>query len=276
MGVRKNQRNLTATERAAFVAALIELKRRGTYDNFVRQHIDRANGDSDNGVRIGHRSPSFLPWHRQYLLEFERALQAINPAVNLPYWDWTTDGASSTMWNTDFLGPNGVAAQNYRVTSGPFAEAGGNWPLTVRSDTATYLRRNFTGTTGVTTLPTAGDVSTVLAQGTYDVSPWNSTSASGFRNYLEGFRGPNVHNRVHNWVSGTMAGFGSPNDPVFWLHHCHVDKLWSDWQRRYPAATYLPSAGTANVVDIDEAMQPWGGTVTPRSMLNHTAWYTYA
>nr|WP_042184542.1 tyrosinase family protein [Kibdelosporangium sp. MJ126-NF4]CEL16368.1 putative tyrosinase [Kibdelosporangium sp. MJ126-NF4]CTQ94292.1 putative tyrosinase [Kibdelosporangium sp. MJ126-NF4] len=270
MGVRKNQQNLTAGEKTRLVDAMLAMKRSGAYDSFVRQHIERLNGDSDNGTRIGHRSPSFLPWHRKYLIEFERALQAVDSTVSLPYWDWTTAGARSTLWATDFMGPDGSRTQNGRVTGGPFT--GTNWPLSVRSDSAGYLRRSL-GSGGVT-LPTAGDVRTVLGIRTYDTAPWNSTSSGSFRNSMEGFRGPNLHNRVHVWVNGTMAGAGSPNDPVFWLHHCHVDKLWSDWQAGNGRANYVPVSGTADVVDIDEPMEPWGD-VTPRDMFDHTAVYTY-
>jgi tyrosinase len=271
MGIRKNQENLTATEKTRFVEAILAIKQSGAYDTFVRQHIERLNADSDNGVRIGHRSPSFLPWHRKYLLEFERALQAVDSSVNLPYWDWTTAGARSSLWATDFMGPNVNPAKNGRVTSGPFA--GSNWTLPVRSDSAGFLRRSL-GSGGVS-LPTARDVRTVLTIPAYDTSPWNSASSGSFRNSLEGFRGPNLHNRVHVWVNGTMAGAGSPNDPVFWLHHCHVDKLWSDWQARNGINTYIPASGTPDVVDIDETMQPWGD-VSPRDMLDHSALYTYA
>ncbi|WP_433260577.1 tyrosinase family protein [Actinosynnema sp. CS-041913] len=271
MGIRKNQQNLTATERSNLVNALLTLKQNGRYDLFVRLHIDRANGDSDWSTRIGHRSPSFLPWHRKYLIDFELALQEVDPSVTLPYWDWTTAGSTSTLWSNDFMGPNGTSTANWRVNAGPFAQSTGRWTLNVRSDSANYLRRSF-GTGGLR-LPAASEVSSVLGLTTYDTSPWNSTSTNSFRNYLEGFRGPNVHNRVHNWVSGTMAGAGSPNDPVFWLHHCNVDRLWSQWQARNPGLTYLPTAGTTDVVDIDEAMNPW--TTTPRNMLDHSAIYQY-
>ncbi|CRK59534.1 putative tyrosinase [Alloactinosynnema sp. L-07] len=275
MGIRKNQANLTATERTNLVNALLAMKANGQYDVFVQQHIDRSNGDSDNGVRIGHRAPSFLPWHRRFLLDFENALKAINPAVDLPYWDWTTAGSTSTLWSTSFMGPNGSSTQNWRVTSGPFAQSSGNWTLNVRTDSNNYLRRRFGAGTG-TVLPTAAQVSTVLGLTNYDTSPWNSTSLTSFRNQLEGWNGPNLHNRVHVWVSGTMAGFGSPNDPVFWMHHCNIDRLWSQWQAANPTRTYIPTSGTTNVVDIDEPMLPWGGSVTPRSMLSHSASYTYA
>ena len=31
----------------------------------------------------------FLPWHRVYMYEFEKALQDLCASVTLPYWDWT-------------------------------------------------------------------------------------------------------------------------------------------------------------------------------------------
>jgi Common central domain of tyrosinase len=35
---------------------------------------------------------------------------------------------------------------------------------------------------------------------------------------------------VHNAVGGTMATAASPADPLFWLHHAFVDRLWARWQ----------------------------------------------
>jgi tyrosinase len=45
-----------------------------------------------------------------------------------------------------------------------------------------------------------------------------------------------VHNNVHLAVGGEMATSESPADPVFWLHHGNVDRLWALWQRRHPRA----------------------------------------
>ncbi len=271
MGVRKNQATLTAQEKRAFVNAVLALKANGGYDPFVTTHNQFILSDVDNGERTGHRSPSFLPWHRQYLLEFEAALQAIDPSVNLPYWDWTADrSATSGIWGADFMGGNGRSSDG-QVTTGPFAFSGGNWRLNVNTDSRTYLRRQLG--TGVAQLPSRTDTESVLAITTYDAAPWNSSS-SGFRNALEGWRGVNLHNRVHVWVGGQMATGMSPNDPVFWLHHCFVDKLWSEWQRRNPTRTYLPTAGTPDVIDLNDRMKPWN-TVTPADLLDHSGKYTY-
>ena len=74
----------------------------------------------------------------------------------------------------------------------------------------------------------------------YDTAPWNRASSSSFRNDLEGWRGGGMHNRVHGFVSGDMSLGHSPNDPVFFLHHCNVDRMWAYWQTREGASNYAP------------------------------------
>ncbi|WP_406209426.1 tyrosinase family protein [Streptomyces sp. NBC_01017] len=271
MAVRKNQSTLTSAEKRDFIDAILELKRGGRYDEFVRTHNEFIMSDTDLGERVGHRSPSFLPWHRKFLLEFEQELQRVIPSVTLPYWDWSTDRTpESSIWAIDFLGGNG-RTRDGQVTNGPFANLAGNWSIDTQVDTRPFLRRSLGG--GGRPLPSRADVEAVLAVETYDTPPWNSTS-QGFRNLLEGWRGVNLHNRVHVWVGGHMATGASPNDPVFWLHHAFIDKLWADWQTRHPASPYLPDTVTANVVALDSTMRPWND-VTPRDMLDHTQFYTY-
>ncbi|GGK15284.1 tyrosinase [Pilimelia terevasa] len=272
MGTRKNARDLTATEKTAFVAAVKALKAQAggrNYDWFVSTHMQYFA--VVNSHRYAHQSPSFLPWHRQYLIEFENALKVHNPAVDLPYWDWTVDRTTtSAPWTSDFLGGNGSGG-NGPVTTGPFAGSA-NWRINVSSSTSTSLRRAMGGT-----LPSAANVSTVLGVSTYDASPWNSSSGSGMRNRMEGWVSPNIHNSVHVWVGGHMALQDSPNDPVFWLHHANIDRLWSQWQTRwgYDSTRYLPGSGTSGVVDLNEVLQPFTG-VRPADVLDHRPRYTYA
>jgi len=44
------------------------------------------------------------------------------------------------------------------------------------------------------------------------------------------------HNDVHISVGGTMATAMSPADPLFWLHHGNLDRLWAGWQESHPRA----------------------------------------
>ncbi len=284
---RKNQRDLTTAERRRFVAAVLELKRRGEYDEFVRMHIDHYVADGAGRLRTAHMAPSFLPWHRKFLLEFERALRRIDASVTVPYWDWTRDNTpASSLWSEDFLGGNGRRS-DLQVTTGPFAYATGKWTVKHAMTEVSYLTRDFGRPRDPVALPTAAQLEEVMRERAYDTAPWNSTSPSGFRNRLEGWAPGSgnerfrIHNRVHRWVGGLMLGGGSVNDPVFWLHHSFVDLVWSRWQQRNPGAAYLPAeppplgdSQYRKVVARHQPMAPWG--VTPAEMSDYSRIYRYA
>lgn len=265
---RKNQATLTATEKSRFVAAVLALKANGTYDRYVDDHV--------NFMASAHRGPAFFPWHREYLRRLELDLQAIDSTVTLPYWNWTVDNSpASSIWGADFMGGNGRPTDG-QVLDGPFAFSAGNWTLV--SD-GPFLRRRFG--VSVSTLPTPTDLANALATVPYDVPPYNDGPfLAGFRNTLEGWRnGPQLHNRVHVWVGGSMGPSSSPNDPVFFLHHCFIDKLWADWQALHPAESYVPTTGAAAGHNLTNPMEPWasrGTVVTPASVLDHhTLGYAY-
>ena len=98
MGVRKNYRNLTNVERDRFVQALNHVKSTGLVDHFAEMHEKHF----DMGI---HKSSHFLPWHREMILRFERALQAHHPDITLPYWDSSVDrSANDPLWSNSFLG----------------------------------------------------------------------------------------------------------------------------------------------------------------------------
>jgi tyrosinase len=51
-----------------------------------------------------------------------------------------------------------------------------------------------------------------------------------------------LHNDVHVWVGGHMGQIPyAAFDPIFWAHHCMIDRLWYLWQLRHPGAT-LPAS----------------------------------
>ncbi len=109
--------------RSGYVDAILKLKRSGRYDDFVVMHREYYVMDTERRSRPAHMTPSFFPWHRQYLLEFEKALQRVDAGVSVPYWDWTRDNTpTSSLWSEDFLGGNGRPGDR-RVTTGPFAYA---------------------------------------------------------------------------------------------------------------------------------------------------------
>jgi tyrosinase len=285
--VRKDAGTLTRGERSRFVKALLELKRRGEYDEFVRMHLAYFSPDGESGLRAAHMAPSFLPWHRRLLLDLEGALRRVDSSVTLPYWDWTRDRTvTSAPWTADLLGGNGRRSDR-QVTTGPFAHRTGNWPLKEGVTDTEFLTRDLGRSRGPIDLPTKRELAWALEDAVYDVAPWDSTVTRGFRNKLEGWgtgRGSaswRNHNRVHRWVGGTMLGAASVNDPVFWLHHAFVDLQWHRWQRRHGGARYLPATPPdsgeeqhGRIVARHQELPPWD--VTPDELEDVARIYRYA
>ncbi|WNI26728.1 tyrosinase family protein [Streptomyces sp. ITFR-16] len=276
---RSNQRSLTKAQKRRFVDAVLTLKRKGRYDEFVRTHIEFYQGDGDSGLRVAHMAPSFFPWHRKFLLEFEQALQQVDPAVSVPYWDWTVDRTpAASLWGEDFLGGDGQGSDR-KVTTGPFARRNGTWIVKETVTDGDYLMRELGRPRAPIDLPSKAELADALDEPVYDAEPWNSLASAGLRNKLEGWpvrRGDPTwsnHNRVHRWVGGQMLGGGSVNDPVFWLHHAFVDLCWTRWSRSHPkAAAYLPAEqpalgrpGRGRVIAAGQRMPPWNTPV--RDML---------
>ena len=283
---RKSVSTLTPSERRRFVAALIEVKRRGEYEEFVRIHLQYFVPDGESGLRAAHMAPSFLPWHRRFLLDLERALRRVDESVTVPYWDWTRHRSATSMpWTDDLLGGTGRSSDR-QVMTGPFAYRHGQWTIKEGITDVEYLMRDLGRRKDPISLPSPEDLERALSDPVYDTAPWNSTSAKGFRNKLEGWghgRGSASwlnHNRVHRWVGGHMLGAASVNDPVFWMHHAYVDLVWSRWQRRHKGARYLPAqqpargdAQRGRIVARNEKLPPWD--VTPQELEDHSRIYRY-
>lgn len=281
-----NQRNLTSSQRARFVEAVVELKRMGSYDAYVRTHSEFFAADGESGLRVAHMAPTFFPWHRRFLLDFEHSLQMLDPTVTIPYWDWTYDNSqNSALWGADFMGGNGRDSDG-QVMTGPFAYRTGNWPITYGVTKEKYLTRNMGRPDRPIVLPTKAELSGALAMSVYDTAPWNSdVRTQGFRNRIEGWtvsdtRGGYLHNRVHQWVGGHMIGGTSPNDPVFWMHHAFLDLIWIRWQRLHPKSVYLPDKPLSakdpehgRVISSNELMPPW--RVKPSAYFDHRGFYSY-
>jgi tyrosinase len=221
-------------------------------------------------------------------------LKSIDARVTLPYWDWTTDNLeTSSIWKPDFMGGNGRESDG-QVMDGPFAYDSGNWNLSILDTDdpthAPYLRRRFGSFPNVSVLPTAKQVEDTLKVTPYDSPPWITDTQTGlpqpsFRNRLEGWYGEgNIHNRVHLWVSGgsppefrdagSMFWSTSPNDPVFFLHHCNIDRLWAQWQAQNLTYGYVPNIGGPQGHNLNDFMEPWG--VAPPHSSSHISTSTHA
>ena len=222
-----------------------------------------------------HGNPTFLPWHRELLRRLELDLQAIDSSVTIPYWDWTVGPTpTSPPWRPDFLGGNGRATDG-RVMDGPFAYDTGHWTLKFNEHPEPDLKCAF----GVdaAALPSAADVTACLAETPYDANPWDMSSQPSLRNRLEGWidaaagQPAGMHDLVHVWVGGTMSYMSSPNDPVFFMHHANIDRLWARWQQAHSDLDYAPASGGPDSENRGDPLDPWGAPTTVASVLDHRA-----
>jgi hypothetical protein len=286
MGTRKNAKFLSPAEREDFVKACVLMKadivnpvapadqQYSKWDQNVAIHwmIQSAFAPGSTSVNFGHGGNGaygFFSWHRRFLFQVEQQLQSYVPGVMMPYWDWTDP--SSIMTDT-FLGPNGTTASEVR--SGYFAAAApgqpGNptpapawWPagLTGWILPAAFgsgsgaLRR---GIGSAASLPTANDLRESLAKLTYP--EFQNAVESGFG--LSSYPSQQMHNGLHGWVGGPFGQMSAPSyspfDPIFYLHHCNIDRLWAMWQVDGHADEYPASGGKPNHLRND-IMYPWTG-----------------
>jgi len=175
-----------------------------------------------------------------------------------PFRGWLDDNGRAHGW---------LAVDGNGAAVGPLQRAFGTQEV-VKRDPITRLPvpDPATGQAAMVpvTLPTSQDVQHALSIAKYDAPPWDGDEElESFRNVLEGWwRLPRLHNQVHVWVGGSMGPGTSPNDPIFFLHHCNVDRLWAKWQRMHPSAEYEPQSAGPPGHNVGDAMFPWDGVAT--------------
>lgn len=107
----------------------------------------------------------------------------------------------------------------------------------------------------LTFMPSAADVEAVKARDRF--APFQSALENG------------LHNAVHIAIGGDMNSAASPTDPLFFMHHANVDRLWYQWQEEHRAQ---------NPSNMDEVLKPVSLFNVPvSSVVNRTQLpYSYA
>ncbi|HEY0332079.1 MAG TPA: tyrosinase family protein [Rhodopseudomonas sp.] len=187
-----------------------------------------------------HQSWYFLPWHRGYLWAFEAIVRAAVVKLGgpeswaLPYWNYSdTHDANALKLPTAF--------------SAPKLPDGSANPLLV-------TRRYGDGTGHVVIRPS--DVTLGALTQSQFAGPPGGGGPTGFGGPQTAFQHDGTdngqlerqpHNGVHGFVGGQKPG-SNPNDPrsyglmsmpdtaaldpIFWLHHANIDRLWVVWRER--------------------------------------------
>jgi tyrosinase len=166
-----------------------------------------------------HNSWFFLPWHRVYLYFFERIVQSHlgDPTWSLPYWDYTKrDDPGSRILPQPFRTPTT-----------------GNELHTDRRD------RRVNHPTAPVGIPREdADAMPALRDPDFALAPEDASSTFGGGIFDDavpvhdalGLLEGTPHGLVHGDVGGWMSAFETAAlDPIFWLHHANIDRLWDVW-----------------------------------------------
>lgn len=213
---------LSQADQQTFIAAYKQMINAGFLTSCVAIHADMMTHRMHD--QMGPiGAQRFLPWHRVFLFTFEQQLR-LRHGVSIPYWDWATDQQIP-----DWL-------QNYT----PTVTGADHNPITVFRTEGADVPFG---------LPTTADVTANLNDGDFGT----------FENHLE----DDLHGTVHNWVGGPMADLTTaPADPLFWLHHANVDRIWEAWRRNNPGLN-------PRLRGTDATLDPWADTEPQTRDLNN-------
>jgi tyrosinase len=209
-----------------------------------------------------HQTWYFLPWHRGYLACFEEIVAAAVVRLGgpqgwaLPYWNYSAAEADARNLPAAFLSQTNADGS-----------ANGLW----------IDGRNLTGVEDA--IP-ANDVSLEALLH----SPFGGSALGGD----PGFGGPQtdfshfggvngrLENLPHNVIHGDVGGLmNDPDtaalDPIFWLHHANIDRLWEVWLHRN--SNFVDPTSTAWLTGVTFQLHDAAGgvvTFTPSDMRDTT------
>lgn len=140
----------------------------------------------------------FLPWHRMFVYYFENIIRYVakNDSFTLPYWNYSA-GQESAKIPEEFR--SGVLLKTNR---NPGVNSGNPISSDARLDALPSLRESCYS-------PQSGVI-------------------QGFNLKLDSGLHGNVHVDIGDTTNmGRVPWAGG--DPVFWMHHCNIDRLWASW-----------------------------------------------
>jgi len=211
------------------------------YGYLSRSDAFPAKSDTDKyWDQCQHGSWYFLPWHRGYLIAFEAivrdaVVKAGGPSTwTLPYWNYFKP-------NQNALPP--------AFASADWPDGHGNNPLFVKQ------RFGPQGNGKVFVPLTSVNLNALDEREFTGVASGGSPGFGGVDTGFHHSRGTHgrierqPHDLVHSLVGGAVSDdepglMSDPDtaglDPIFWLHHANIDRLWEVWRRNPPGKHHDP------------------------------------
>ncbi|XXQ38099.1 Tyrosinase copper-binding domain-containing protein [Plasmodiophora brassicae] len=208
--VRLNAATLTGDQWRAYQDAVRIASQGGANSAFNKI----ANDHGVPNFYCPHGNLAFAVWHRRFIQRMEKVLGA-----SIPYWDWTKDPMPSAFTDETYTDRSG------RVWPNPLLSG-------VQNDGQATERDS-------TDVPISDLLQTINFAN-------QQTDFAKFSQNLEF-----AHNTVHGSIGGSMGLVSmSAFDPIFWSHHCNVERFFYLWQLRHPNASYN-SRATGRMQDSD-------------------------
>jgi tyrosinase len=183
-------------------------------------HGSRSRGDLSRPFNL------FCPWHRAYLYWFEQFLKDRLEHVNLPWWNWSSEAS-----RTNGI-PKAFSDEFVNGTPNPLYKA----HILVPNSNPPFDEDTRRDPQDPSDLPTPQMIDELLELNDFD----------DFDIILE-----NIHDQIHGWVGGSMGLVSTAAyDPLFWSHHCMVDRLWYLWQLRHGFTNGMQDM-------LDEVLEPF-------------------
>jgi hypothetical protein len=224
-------------------------------------------GETGEPFYCKHAVYSFIGWHTPYVYQFELLLNKYNRSkcndyIALPWLDLTVD----TEADYGFLESETIAIiydKRRRVVSNPLAGAyyyvdGVKTPTTRGGF---FKARNAAERLELRTV--RKQLNNALYAGSYErfsSSPVSKSVAGVVVDYVP-LETP--HNHLHDIIGGDNGNMSQVNisafDPVFWLHHCNMDRHFYTWM-------YMNSGGFRRSIYPERVGRDvWGASCAPFS-----------
>jgi tyrosinase len=207
-----------------------------------------------------HRTWFFLPWHRMFLYYFERIVRATVVANGgseqwaLPFWDYEGAGQQPTL---------------------PLAFRPKSSTSSLQMTRAVAVNNGQALSTAVTASGTSLACSTFVGTTEFGGGITGVAQFSGQEGQLE----TQPHDAIHVAVGGKNGAMGNilaaAQDPIFWLHHANIDRLWWLWAGDQHLNPGDPRWAGQNFTFFDEHGQQVSKTPADVLDIEHQLGYTY-
>ena len=208
--------------------------------------IDQFTDPRPAWDQCAHGSRFFLPWHRAYLAWFEGTIRRLTGEDDwgLPYWDYSDPALEETRVLPAEFAVETRTVDGEVVANALFVPDRSPDPL---PEADVDLVRTMTETRFVRQVPSVG---------------FGGADRDGFFGDVEN----QPHNFVHMDIGGIMQSPATAaGDPIFWLHHSNIDRLWEVW-RGLEGSVALTDPGAAPVLLVTQwrsAMFAFGDERSP-------------